>query len=122
MNDYLTGAGHFGIGFSLGFLIMILLYKVKKNNLAVQLYAAFIPFIIGFIASLPYLFLDVKSSEPWLNFFLFYDFLHFNELAITFFGRLHLVTLLCGLMYLYILIRYIALVKHCRRFGWRKGV
>jgi len=121
VSNYLTGAGHFGIGFTLGFLIMILLYKVKKHNLAVQLHAAFVPFITGFIASLPYLFLEVRSSDPWLNFFLFYDLLHFNELAINLFGSLHLVTLLCGLMYLYILIRYIALVKHCRRYGWRRA-
>jgi len=120
VNDYLTGAGHFGIGFTLGFLIMLLLYKVKKHNLKVQLYAAFIPFITGFIASLPYLFLDAESSFLWLNLFLFYDFLHFNEVAISLFGSLHLVTFICGLMYLYILMRYIALVKHCRRYGWRR--
>ena len=122
MSTYLTGAGHFGVGFTFGFLVMLALYKIKKHSLSVQLYAAFIPFSIGFIACLPYLFIGEETSSPWLNIFFFYDFLHFNKFAITFFGRLHLVFILCGSMYLYILMKYIALVKHCRRFGWRKGV
>jgi hypothetical protein len=119
---YLTGSGHFAIGFSLGFLLMIHLTKRYDQKINVQLYAPFIPFILGIFVSFPYLFLSSNNMDTaWLNIFIFFNFLHHNDIAIMIFGRLYLVTIICGSMYVYILLRYIALIKYCRRYKWNEG-
>ena len=122
MKEYLVGSGHFAIGFCLGFIMMYGLNKKYKTFLKVQMYSSFIPFIVGVWAALPYLFVDEKLSKAAiLNLFVFYDYLHQHTVAIALFGRLHLVVLICGSMYLYILLRSIRLVKYCRRYGWTEG-
>jgi hypothetical protein len=118
---YLVGSGHFAFGFSLGFLIMLATNKIYHKSINVQMYSPFLPFIIGIWAAIPYLFIYTRELDSfWINIFILYSFIHHNEMLITIFGRLYLVTLICGLMYIYMLIRYISLVKYCRRYGWNK--
>lgn len=118
----LTGAGHFGFGFSVGFILMLVLQAYKKHSLNVQIYAPFAPIFIGLFAALPYFWLggaeqcDLAVSY---NIFLLYGKVHCSNFMHIIFGGLNKVAIITGLMYVYIIIRYIALVKHCRRYGWR---
>jgi hypothetical protein len=100
---------------------MVILMKIYKRRLNVQLYAPFLPFIIGLYSALPYFFLSEEKINTWINLFLLYEIIHTNNVVITLFGRLSFVAIICGAMYLYILLRYIELVKHCRRYGWNGG-
>ena len=119
--NYLEGSGHFAVGFCFGFLLMFFLVKKYHTYINVQMYTPFIPFIFGIWASLPYVFInELKEGQIWLNIFLFFNFMHHNELIIKIFGRIILVALICGSLYLYILLHYINLVKYCRRYGWHK--
>ena len=127
MNSYLVGSGHFTVGFSIGFLVMFFVNKKYHDSLNVQMYSSFIPFVVGIWAALPYLFIGKLAADSstldlaWLNIFIFFDLIHHNELVITIFGRLHLVVIICGTMYGYILLRYIRLVKYCQAYGWPTG-
>ena len=122
MNNYLVGSGHFAVGFTLGFIIMLIVQQKDRTNLNVQLYFPLLPFALGIWASLPYLFLsDTNSNTTWFNIFILFDLIHHNEMVIRIFGRLNFIVVICGLMYTYILLRYIRLVKYCRRYGWSKG-
>jgi hypothetical protein len=119
MEMMLKGSGHFAIGFTLGFFIVLVLLKIYKTNLTVQLYVPFLPFILGFWAVIPMVFFsDGLERSVWLNIFILFDFASDNSLFKLLFGRLHLVAISCGGMYGYLLLRYIALVKYCRRYGW----
>jgi len=122
--SYLIGASHFAFGFIFGAVVMACLVKIKKTSLSVQLYAPFLPFLLGSIAALPYVFLEqADCAVPvFYNVFFFYSALHCSHLAILVLGGLHTVTIFCGLIYCFILLRYIFLVKHIRRYGWNKGV
>jgi len=121
---YLVGSGHFAFGFTIGFLLMLILNRHYSKNIQVQIYSPFLPFIIGIYAALPYLFINSieTGGDSWNNIFVFYNVVHHHDLMIKIFGRLNLVAVICGSMYLYILFRYIALVKYCRRYGWKKGI
>jgi len=119
--SYLAGSGHFAFGFSLGFFIMLAANIIYNKSINVQMYSPFLPFIIGMWAAIPYLFSYTRELDSfWTNIFIFYNFIHHNKLLITIFGKLYLVALICGLMYCYILVKYISLVKYCRRYGWNK--
>lgn len=123
MDNYLTGSGHFAIGFCIGFIVMLILLRQYKESINIQIYSPFIPFLFGIYSSIPYLFITESSSNiPWLNLFLFFHYLHHNPLVIKVFGQMYLVVVLCGAMYGYIILRYIRLVKYCRRYGWSYGV
>ncbi len=123
MTNYLVGSGHFSVGFTIGFLIMLVVQYKNSTHLNTQLYFSFFPFILGIWSTLPYLFLsDTVSNPDWFNIFLFFNLIHHNELIITIFGKLNFVVIICGSIYVYILFRYIALVKYCRRYGWINGV
>ncbi len=122
MNNILVGSGHFAIGFVVGFIIMLLLQVKYSRNIYVQMYTPFIPFITGLWAAIPYLFIsEYNGGEYWLNIFFLFNYFHYNELSIKVFGSLNFVAMICGSMYIYILLRYIALVKYCRRYGWYKS-
>jgi len=119
---FLVGSGHFGIGFVLGYILMFMLLKTKSTHLKVQLFAPFIPFILGFWAAIPYLWTDSSIIlSSWLHIFLLYPFFHHNELFILLFGKLNLVALICATLYGIIILRYIRLVKYCRAYGWPEG-
>lgn len=120
LKQYLLGSGHFAIGFCLGFIVMLFLNKYYHTKIKIQIYAPFIPFILGIWSALPYLFIsNAEIPNSWLNIFTLYTYVHQNELFIRLFGKLHLIALICGSMYLYILLRYISLIKYCRRYGWQ---
>jgi len=121
MEEVLVGSGHFGVGFTLGFIIWRIAGRQYKNSLKVQLYAPFIPFILGLYAAIPYFFLNNQDNSTWWNIFLFYNFIHQDSFFITIYGRIHWVALICGILYCSILYHYIELVKYCRRYGWNKG-
>jgi hypothetical protein len=122
MDNYLVGSGHFAIGFLIGFVIMLLLQVSYSRNIYVQMYTPFIPFLAGLWSSIPYFFIsEHEISIPWLNVFFLFNYFHYNELVIKIFGRISTVALVCGSMYIYIILRYIALVKYSRRYGWKKG-
>ena len=117
---FLTGASHFSFGFIVGAIVMVVLCRVKKTNLNVQLYSPFSPFIFGALAALPYAFLEqnVCDYSLFLNVFFFYPAIHCSHLMISLLGGLNVVAITCGLIYCFILLRYIFLVKHIRRHGW----
>jgi hypothetical protein len=119
---FLTGAGHFGFGFIAGTVMLLLLITFKKKSLTVQMYAPFLPFIFGFVAALPYtLFYQETCDLPFsANLFLFYSSVHCNAVLISLLGNLHLVAVICAIIYCFILMRYITLVKRVRRYGWSR--
>ncbi len=119
--EYLKGSGHFAVGFAVGFIIMLIVQLKYKHSLNVQMYAPFLPFILGIWSMLPYFFLSPHYSASWLNIFVFYDLVHSNEYLAVLFGRIVYVAGFCGMLYSVIVIRYIRLVKHCRRYGWHNG-
>lgn len=118
MEIYLKGSGHFAFAFLVGFLVMLVMQFSAKKNLKVQIYSPFIPFILGVWASLPYFLFGKAYTAPWLNVFFFYDLIHTNEILAKVFARTAFVALFCGTLYTYIIFKYIALVKHCRKYGW----
>jgi uncharacterized membrane protein len=121
--DYvLTGAGHFGFGFIVGTVVLLVMMMLKKKSLSVQLYAPFLPFLFGFVAALPYAFLETATCDlPFLaNLFFFYSSVHCNAVVISLLGNIHLVMVICAVIYCFILMRYITLVKRVRRYGWSR--
>jgi hypothetical protein len=117
---FLTGAGHFGFGFLVGTMIFVLLICAFKRNYFLQVYSPFLPFILGLIAILPYSLLYKEQCElpVLLNVFVFYSWVHCHSLVVSFLAHLHLVVLICALIYGFIILRYIFLVRKVRRFGW----
>ncbi|ODS23121.1 hypothetical protein AB835_10385 [Candidatus Endobugula sertula] len=71
MNQFLTGAGHFGFGFLIGAGFMLISMALLRKNLFIQIYSPFLPFVCGFFSSLPYVFLFQKTCElpAWSNIF-----------------------------------------------------
>lgn len=124
MSDYLTGAGHFGFGFLVGYIISALMLVTMKKNLSVRLYSPFLPFFIGVLASLPYFFIDRFTCDvpSGLNIFLFYSLLHCQTLAIKFLGDIHVVVVVCGFLYVTVIMYYINFIKRVRRCGWNRYV
>ena len=121
MSDYLTGAGHFGVGFVAGVAIFVFLLAALKKVLWIRLYGAFIPFVLGGIAAMPYFFIDKLSCDQplWIHAFFFYPFFHCQSLFVMHFGNIHVVVVVCGLLYVCLLWYYIRLVKYVRRYGWQ---
>ena len=119
MDNYLIGAGHFAIGFIAGYIWMYYLFNTYPDKLRVQLYAPFLPMIMGIWAAIPYpFFIGAEQLPSWLYLFAFYPFFHHDELFIILLGRPAFVAVVCGILYLFILRRYIRLAKHTRRYGW----
>lgn len=120
--DFLTGAGHFGFGFIGGAVLLVLLLLFLRKNLFVQMYAPFLPFVVGFVAVLPYLFVFQKTcNQPfWANVFFLYSWVHCQSFIVAYLSNLHFVALICGAIYSVIILRYIFLVKRIRRNGWYK--
>ena len=123
MQNYLIGAGHFAIGFIAGYILMHYLFNQYPEKLRVQLYAPFIPMVMGIWAAIPYPFyIGVEQLPIWLHLFVFYPFFHHDELFIILLGRPAFVAMACGVLYLFILRRYIKLAKHTRKYGWLSTV
>lgn len=122
MDTFLTGAGHFGFGFIVGSLLFILLVMSLRKSFFIQVYTPFLPFLLGLMAIVPYSFLPQQTcSLPLVaNAFLFYSWAHCHAGIIQLLGNLHLVVLVCGVIYCFIVLRYISLVKRVRRYGWPK--
>lgn len=120
MESFLTGAGHFGFGFLSGTVIFILLILSFPRKLGLQIYSPFIPFVLGFLAALPYAFWFKETCEfPfYANVFYLYSWAHCNHFLITLSGNLHFVVLICACIYGFIILRYISLVRRVRRYGW----
>ena len=87
MSDYLTGAGHFGVGFVIGFAIFLLLLIAIRKALWARLYGPFIPFMLGGLAALPYFFTHQLMCDysSWVQVFFFYPF--FFRANFDIFGR-----------------------------------
>ena len=119
---YLAGSGHFGFGFMLGFIVMLVLFKLKPTQLSIQLYAPFSPFALGTWATLPYIWTTNDATlHERLNIFVLYPLIHQSEIAITVLGRPNWAALICATLYIFILLRYIRLVKYCKKYGWLEG-
>lgn len=119
LDRYLVGAGHFAVGFIIGYVWMRSLLNKHANKLNVQLYAPFLPMVVGIWAALPYPFYMAQPDLPiWLHLFVFFPFFHTDELFIILLGRPAFVAIVCGLLYITILYRYIRLAKHTRKYGW----
>ena len=116
----LTGAGHFGVGFFLGAICMVLVLFVYRRRLYIQLYAPFLPFAFGFLAIVPYMLLPVNACNlPVIfNVFVFYSWLHCQSAIAGWLGNLHLVAVMCAGIYCLMTWRYIRLIKRIRRYGW----
>jgi hypothetical protein len=119
-SDYLTGAGHFGVGFVAGFTLFLFLLVVLRRALWIRLYGPFIPFVLGSLAATPYFFADQVMCDQsfWVYIFFLYPFFHCQPLFVKFFGNIHVVVVACGFLYVFILWYYIRLVKSVRRGGW----
>ncbi len=121
MDGVLTGAGHFGFGFLCGSIVMAALQRLYSKKLFVQLYAPFIPFVLGLIAAAPYALLGdpaICNLPIWSNIFLLYNSIHCHPFVVSVLGGLNKVAIICGSVYVYIVLRYISLVRHCRSHGW----
>jgi hypothetical protein len=118
----LTGVGHFGFGYVLGYIMMHIVLKIYGNQINTQLYAPFLPILAGVWAALPYLWDSNQDIYPlYLNIFLFYPLIHNNEWLAILFARPAFVAIVCGLLYGLIVLRYIRLVKYCRNYGWQEN-
>ncbi len=118
-NNSLIVAGHFAVGFIFGYIGMNYLFKAYPDKLNVQLYAPFLPFILGLWAAIPHPFVSGSQDLPaWLHLFVFYPFIHHDELFIILLGRSAFVAVLCGTLYIFIIYRYIKLAKITRKYGW----
>lgn len=124
MNYFLTGAGHFGFGFLVGTCLLLVLLVLRRRQLSVQLYAPFLPFFCGFFSVIPYVLFFQKTClmPAWSNVFFLYSWVHCQSVVVNFLGNIHVVGLICGVVYSLIILRYISLVKHLRRYGWKGGV
>ncbi len=120
MNYVLTGAGHLGFGFILGALIVVFLMMIFKRSLGVRLYAPFLPFFLGVLASLPYTFYDKSTCDIsfLMNIFVLYPLAHCNHIIIKLLGNLHIVAVIFGVIYILVLLYYISLIKRLRKSGW----
>lgn len=120
MERFLTGAGHFGFGFIVGTIILLLLVLLFRKSLFIQIYAPFLPFLLGVVAAFPYaLFYQKTCDLPALaNMFFFYSWAHCQSMIINVLGNLHFVVLICACIYGFIIMRYIRMVKRVRRSGW----
>jgi hypothetical protein len=93
------------------------------NRLKVQLYTPYLPFLTGLWAVIPYpYFIGMDELPVWLNIFLLYPVVHFDALAILLLGRPAFAALACGVVYSFILYRYVKLAKQTREFGWSEDV
>lgn len=117
MADYLTGMGHFGIGFAVGYCLFLLLLIICWRVLTLRLYGPFLPFALGFLGAAPYFFIDRFTCElpAWLNVFFFYSLLHCQSFAVQWLGNIHAVVLACGFLYVTIILYYIYTIKQFRR-------
>ena len=94
-------------------------FAKHPDKLNVQLYAPFLPMVIGIWAALPYPFFMAQPELPiWLHLFVFFPFFHTDELFIILLGRPSFVAVVCGILYITILYRYIRLAKFTRKHGW----
>jgi len=116
---HITGAGHFCISFIIGFLLMMLLNKNFSASLKVQLYSSFLPFLVGLYGAAPYFFHNGECNTNSLyNVFIFYSLIHNNEFMVKIFSNLNATALICSVLYVLILLRYIRLVKYTSQYGW----
>ncbi|WP_372770752.1 hypothetical protein [Pseudoalteromonas sp.] len=117
MELYLKGSGHFAFGYFFGFLFFIILRKKYNRLLNVQLYSPFLPFVLGCWGVIPYLLFNSSNVAPWMNIFMLYEVIHFNEFLSKIFNRIAYVAIVCAIMFAFIVLHYISLVKYCRRNG-----
>lgn len=117
---YLTGAGHFGVGFLFGTMIALILMVLFRKRLSVQLYSPFIPFLLGVWAAIPYTLHYSKTCDFSVIYYLFvfYPMVHCHSGIAAVLSNLYLVALICGFIYVFFLWRYIGLAKKVRRRGW----
>lgn len=116
---YLVGSGHFAFGFIIGYVWMKVQQTARQESLNAQLYLPFVPICAGIWAAMPYIFFPSSVELPfWLNIFFLYQWAHHDQLLIILLGRPNWVVLICGGLYVLILLRYIRLCHYCRRHGW----
>lgn len=118
--QYVGGAGHFAWGFVIGAFVFLGAKFARPASLNVQVYGPFFPFALGVCSALPYIWLesDDCSIGGAYNLFGLYGLIHCKPLLVAALGRLNLVTLICGSVYVLLVWHYIVLVKRVRRSGW----
>lgn len=109
--DMLRGSGHFVIGYLLGFTVFVVLRHVGWKRQQVNLYGPFLPLVLGAWAAVPYAFemvgIDLsRFLGPLTHLFLFYPVLHENRILAAYLGNLNFSALLCGLLYIVLILHY----------------
>ncbi|PCH54276.1 MAG: hypothetical protein COC22_00540 [Flavobacteriaceae bacterium] len=120
------GSTHFMFGFVLGYALFRLLLVACPRHDKLAIYAPFIPFIVGMWFAVPYVFElgGMGGLQQYIglltNLFGAYDWLHHNSFVANYLTGLNKVAVVCGLIYLLIVLHYIQLIKSLRRRKARK--
>jgi uncharacterized membrane protein YciS (DUF1049 family) len=115
------GSTHFMIGFLLGYVLFLSLLVAYSEHYKIAIYAPLIPFFAGAWFAMPYVFelggmgeLQNYIGEA-VNLFGAYGWLHHSSFVADYLAGLNKATVLCGLVYLLIILHYIRLIKALRR-------
>ncbi len=122
-NDF-KGIGHFTIWFLVGFVVFLLVKprgnKHRSGLTLLALYSPFIPFVLGSVATIPYLLfvLGFNSHDQIIsgsfNLFLLYGVLDQLEIFAALFSNFEMDAIVMAGAYLYLVGYYIGLVKRTR--------
>jgi len=118
------GSTHFMIGFLLGYVLFLSLLFAYSGHHKIAIYAPLIPFFVGIWFAMPYVFELGGMGElqnyigQGVNLFGAYGWLHHNSFVANHLAGLNKVAVVCGLIYMLIILHYIRLIKVLRR---RKG-
>lgn len=119
--DELKGVGHFTFWFIQGFVIFKLLLLIKPNCFRLKVYGPFIPFVMGFVAIVPYVLIALgvitqgQAMAAGYNVFFLYGWLNSLGLVVRIFANFHLAVVLTGVAYVALIFHYIQLVKATRK-------
>jgi len=108
------------IGFVSGYLLLQALLLIRGDHFKLSVYAPLLPFAFGVWFGLPYLFELGGAGElesligPVVNVFGAYGWLHHQALVVAYLTGLNTVALICGFIYLFIILHYIRLIKKIR--------
>ena len=120
------GSTHFMIGFVLGYALFWLLLLAGSGHDKTAVYAPLIPFVVGMWFAVPYVFelggmgeLQNYIGEA-VNLFGAYGWLHHSTFVANYLTGLNKVAMVCGLIYVLIILHYIRLIKALRKRKTRK--
>ncbi len=120
------GSTHFMIGFVLGYALFWLFLLARLGHDKTAIYAPLTPFFMGIWFAMPYVFelggmgeLQHYIGEA-VNLFGAYGWLHHSSFVANYLTGLNKVAMLCGLIYVLIILHYIRLIKALRKRKRRK--